>query len=220
MPEGIHVWTLNTATIDSRRELEFLGLFQDEERARWTRYTHETTRRNYLAAHGLLRHMLSELYGGAPEAWRIAIGAHGKPHLVEASADIRFNLTHTNGLVAAAATIGIDLGVDAEDLERPVNLSISERVFSDTEIAWLNGQPEDRRKAGFLRLWTIKEAYVKAVGHGLGYGLKNISVVFDPLRLEGIEARCNVHEWQIEQRHLLSLAVARDGEVKLKRFEI
>lgn len=183
------------------------------------RYTHGPGRQNFLAAHGLLRHMLAELYGPAPETWRLAIGEHGKPHLVDAPADIRFNLTHTSGLVAAAATIGVDLGIDAEDLDRPVNLAISERVFSDAEIGWLDARAEPDRKACFLRLWTIKEAYVKALGHGLGHGLKNISVAFDPLRLEGIEGRCNVHEWQVEQRYLLSLATARDGAVQFKPFE-
>ena len=69
-------------------------------------------------------------------------------------------------------------GIDIEKL-RPVTdaLRLSERFLCASEAAYLASLTEARREEAFFRLWTIKEASLKAVGHGLGFGLDNFSIV-------------------------------------------
>ncbi|MCX7899762.1 MAG: 4'-phosphopantetheinyl transferase superfamily protein [Methylocystis sp.] len=118
----------------------------------------------------------------APRDWRFAAGAHGKPYLVDAPIDLRFSLSHTRGMVAVAIAKGAEIGVDVEG-PRGVSdaMKLAERYFTTPEVALLRDTPEgDARREIFLRIWTLKEAVIKAVGEGLVFGLERFSVRTDP----------------------------------------
>jgi 4'-phosphopantetheinyl transferase len=67
--------------------------------------------------------------------------------------------------------------VDVEHLERPVNLSIAERFFSNQESEALDCVEASLKQPLFFRFWTLKEAYAKATGRGLAIGLDQFSFV-------------------------------------------
>ena len=105
-------------------------------------------------------------------------GEHGKPYLPDS--DLRFNLSHSVDLALYAFARGRDVGVDLERETRKVKaLDIAERFFSASEKEFLRSLPEDGLQAAFLRIWTRKEAYVKAVGTGITEGLSTFSVAPD-----------------------------------------
>jgi 4'-phosphopantetheinyl transferase len=155
------------------------AMLDDGERARHLRFRFAEDRDAYLAAHALTRAVLARQLGVAPSALRFEHGPHGRPELAwpAPSPRLRFNLSHTRGLVACALALEHDIGVDVEHVQRRVEIELlAKNVFSETERAELlalAGEPQRRR---FFELWTLKEAYIKAVGKGLALPLPAIDI--------------------------------------------
>ncbi|MBU8536768.1 4'-phosphopantetheinyl transferase family protein [Falsiroseomonas tokyonensis] len=185
------------------------------ERATAARFHFDADRRAYIAAHALAREMLAEAGGLPAEDWTFDIGRHGKPEVAAAHGLpwLRFNLSHTRSLVACAVTAVDDLGLDVEDLaRREAGPGLAERYFAPAEAALLSAMPPADRHAGFLRIWTLKEAYVKATGEGIGAGLDSFGFTLDPPRLAfapGGVAGWRFLQWQPTPRHILALALRR-----------
>jgi 4'-phosphopantetheinyl transferase len=91
-----------------------------------------------------------------------------------------FNLSHTHGLVACAVARGTSLGIDVERVDRlTAGPEIAARYFAPLEIRMLDGQPPDDYASRFIELWTLKEAYIKAIGTGLAHPLDSFAFVFE-----------------------------------------
>jgi 4'-phosphopantetheinyl transferase len=176
------------------------ALLSDDERARRDRFMFERDRRDFTAAHALLRKALS-CYGSLPEnAWQFERNAHGKPALVSAQAAatrLAFNLSHTHGIVACAVTRGRNVGIDVERTDRTIAaLDIGRHYFTPAECAVLCACESDEVNARFIELWTLKEAYIKAVGGGLTIPLNSFGFVLEgisELRFSCIDA---ADQWQ------------------------
>ncbi|MDP4121273.1 MAG: 4'-phosphopantetheinyl transferase superfamily protein [Bacillota bacterium] len=95
---------------------------------------------------------------------------YGKPHLVGRT-DIHFSLSHTDGMVAVILSNN-EVGIDIEKI-RPINIRIAEKVCTQDEKDDIMRRED--KDIQFLKYWTLKESYVKAIGQGLRFGLKNIS---------------------------------------------
>ena len=145
------------------------------EIARADRFMFPNSRIEFTAAHALARWALGEALGVDRRAFSFIPGAHGKPDawLGDKPAPVSFNLTHTKGIVAVAVSTAPDLalGVDFEALDRNVDLKVADSYFGPREVAWLMACPDDDKPEGFLRLWTLKEAFIKATGKGLTQNL-------------------------------------------------
>ena len=75
----------------------------------------------------------------------------------------------------------VPLGVDLECRQRKVNaLPLAQRFFADSEFRYLQGLPSEIRAAAFLRLWTGKEAVLKALGRGISSGLDKVVLSVSP----------------------------------------
>jgi 4'-phosphopantetheinyl transferase len=136
-------------------------------------------RRRALVSRALLRETLSRYAPVRPEAWEFVAGAHGKPAIAApAGLRLRFNLSHTDSLVACALTVDDEVGVDLEDATRALDpLELAERVFSPGEIVALQALAPQAQRQRFFESWTLKEAYLKA--RGLGFALDPQSASFD-----------------------------------------
>ena len=138
------------------------------ERQRAERFRFSTDRRDYVAAHAMLRGALSLTEDVAPSSWQFAATTDGKPFLA-GDPQRFFNLSHTRGLVACAITRAGETGIDAEAIDRAVEADdVSRRHFSTPELQALEQLKGASRQTRFIELWTLKEAYLKAVGTGLG----------------------------------------------------
>ncbi|MEU0677526.1 4'-phosphopantetheinyl transferase superfamily protein [Streptomyces sp. NPDC006172] len=150
----------------------------EHERETAGRFVFERDRRQYLVAHCLVRRVLS-LETGMPEAevalWR---SSRGRPFLQSppgglpaGARDLDFNLSHAHGYNVVAVARDRRVGVDIERLDRGAERGLDWVVetFAPQERAYLAGLPAGgRRDRTTLRLWTLKEAYAKARGLGLG----------------------------------------------------
>lgn len=150
------------------------GLLTPDERERGRRFAFERDRCQFMAARGLLRTVLSRYAAVDPGRWRFRVTEYGKPHIESpvAASDLRFSITHTPNLVAVVVAAGMRVGVDAECLSRPIDWqAIGERYFAPEERQYLATLPHDEQQAGFFRIWTLKEAFLKAIGTGLSTAL-------------------------------------------------
>jgi 4'-phosphopantetheinyl transferase len=176
--DEVHVWQIDL-DVDAS---PYWDLLATEERERALRFRFERDRDHYTVGRGSMRVLLGRYLGGPPSELRFGYGAHGKPELEEPSgSELRFNLSHSHRLALLAVTAERAVGVDIEGVHRDVgDEQIARRFFSSAEVSVLLGLPEAERRAAFFRCWTRKEAYLKARGDGIYYGLHHFAVTLAP----------------------------------------
>ena len=179
------------------------GILEAGEIARSQRFRFPMHRRLFLASRLLLRTTLSRYAEIPPEAWRFVTNDHGKPRVareVMPSAPA-FNLAHTAGIAVVAVTGGRDVGVDVENRDRRVQArQLIDRFFAPEEAAELGKlSPTDLCERFFLT-WTLKEAYIKALGRGLAQPLDSFAFHLAegrPLRIDfSMEYPQNPWQWR------------------------
>jgi len=84
---------------------------------------------------------------------------------------VREEFALSNMVAVAIGSAELDLGIDVEDGARRIELSIADSYFAPPEVAWMLARPEADQRAAFLTLWTLKEAYIKAIGLGMSQEL-------------------------------------------------
>lgn len=175
--DSVHVWQV---PLETRGEgEEFASWLSADERQRADRFRFARDRRRFIVARGGLRRVLAGYLGVDPSAIEFDYAELGKPNLRQSGVDsgLRFNLSHSGELALIAVTPGRELGIDIERTrEIPDALPVARRFFSVAEQERLKGRPECDRVAEFLRIWTRKEAYLKALGRGIGYPLERFQV--------------------------------------------
>jgi 4'-phosphopantetheinyl transferase len=166
----LHVWLLSTQMTAEERAGHWSGLSPDE-RDRAGRFRFDADANRYIVARGGLRVILSAYTGVPPAELVFQVGSHGKPSLSTDPA-IEFNVSHSAGFVLIGVTQGIPCGVDIERARAGRHeAAIADGFFSPREIRWLANTA-----GGFFRLWTAKEAVIKAVGRGLSIPLSDVDV--------------------------------------------
>jgi 4'-phosphopantetheinyl transferase len=96
---------------------------------------------------------------------------------------LRFNLSHSEEQAVLALTLGREIGVDIERTRSDVACDeIAQRFFSPAERDQLRATPPDLQIAAFFRVWTCKEAFLKAHGAGLTVSLDSFEVEADPAK--------------------------------------
>jgi 4'-phosphopantetheinyl transferase len=187
------------------------GILSEDELARANRFRFEPDRVLFATAHAFLRTILprytdSELVFVELEK--------GKPELRDRS--VRFNLSHTRGLVLVGITATADLGVDVERIEKRDLEGLAKRVYTEREISTWKRDPE-----WFFDRWTLKEAYMKARGIGLSLSLKAFGFTEDGPRLECAPEFDDASGWQFtsfaptpEHRAAAAIRIAAGSPVR------
>ncbi len=156
------------------------AILSPDEQARARRFATEVLRTRFVVARAALRIFLAERLGRAPESLAFEYGSKGKPSLP----DVAFNLSHSGDLaIYAFAEPDVQLGIDVEEIRPMHDLhGLARRFFAPAEAAALAALPEALQTAAFFRCWTRKEAYLKALGDGIGAALDRFEVTLLPDR--------------------------------------
>jgi 4'-phosphopantetheinyl transferase len=145
-----------------------------DERQRADRFHFDQHRHRFVVGRGLLRGLLASSLGIQPGEVRFVYGPHGKPALAPDTArhaQVSFNLAHSGPAGLCALALDRDVGVDVETVRPLQDLDgIARRAFGPAEVASLESRLESDRLGWFFRIWTRKEALLKARGEGLGGG--------------------------------------------------
>lgn len=202
------------------------ALLTDDERAQEPRFYFADDRLRYLVTRALVRTVLSRYAPLAPEHWRFAKNDYGRPEIAPnirlaypQAADLRFNVSHTRGLIALAVVRGREIGVDVEHVRtRAVPLEIADRYFAPDEVLALAQVPEQAQQERFFEYWTFKESYIKARGMGLSLPLDGFSFHYPYENAVRIAIRDDLNDvpdrwrfWQCRptEDHLLALCAER-----------
>ena len=145
------------------------------ERRRAGRFRFERDRRRFVVARARLREELAARLGVRPERVEFAYGESGKPRL--ANQELQFSVSHCDDVALFAFSQGAEVGVDVEAI-RPVReaYAIAMQFFSPLELAGYAALAPRDRLLGFLRVWTRKEAYIKALGVGFSMALEHFDL--------------------------------------------
>jgi 4'-phosphopantetheinyl transferase len=172
-----HVWfSTPEAVTDAVQLAGYRSLLSPEERERHQRFHFEKDRHSFLVSHALVRRVLSTYADVDPADWQFSAGRHGRPEIAGPAGvpALRFNLTHTAGLTGCLVTLDADCGIDAELISRRGKLlAIAGKMFADAELEALRKLDGRAFLEQFFIFWTLREAYCKALGVGLGFSKKD-----------------------------------------------
>lgn len=169
-PAPVHVALRLTESLSEADVDAIASTLSPDEQERARAFVFFRDRRDYVAAHGLLRETLSKVSAPPSGGWTFTAGRTGKPAIAETSPRVQlsFNLSHTRGLVACAVSLEHELGIDVECIDRSADRTdVARHNFASVEHAQLEVCATDERAERFVEIWTLKEAFVKATGTGI-----------------------------------------------------
>lgn len=117
----------------------------------------------------LLSYAVSDTYGISADSLVIKTGEHGKPYFDGCT--VQFNISHS-GDYAAAAVCDLPVGIDIQCMRR-VKDKMIERLCSSEELEYISSAGDKDR--AFIRLWALKESYIKAIGMGMAFPMDKIN---------------------------------------------
>lgn len=208
-----HIDVVTVPLTDQSEDLynRLCQVLSENERMRSRYFRFKSNRIEYTCAHSLKRFMLSTVSGLKPSEWRFQNEPNGKP-IVSNRQGLHFNLSHCKGLVACAVSADVSLGIDIEPMDRLAWADVASRYFAASERSWLSALPKKEQDRGFIALWTLKEAFVKATGKGIVQGLNSFAIDFDPLAIRFLKpSYSETANWHLEQKaisdsHYMGLA--------------
>ena len=219
MSFSIDVFVASVRAFGARLEDAALPL-SEAERVRAKRFHHLSDKWEFVLGRVMARALLAERTGVPAAEFRFVENAHGRPEIAHPSLGepLRFNLSHSGGIVACVIGGAGQIGVDVERLDRPpVDPRVIRRYCSDAEQAALLTMPDAMRHERFLELWTLKEAYVKARGTGLTLPLSKVAFAVNAkgpgdVCFDGIDedSRWVFAHTRLEPKHLLAVAAERE----------
>lgn len=177
----------------------YWALLDSDEQARARRIANPQKQARQIEAQGRLRIILGKAVNAAPEQLRFSRHAHGKPYLPDFPG-FAFNLSHTSDRMAVVMSRGCRVGIDIEACKPRTNLAaLADKCLGAEEKKYWQALPAAEQLHSFYRFWTLKEAFVKAVGQGLSLGLQRCIIdPANPDRMLSIPASCGaIEEWSL-----------------------
>ncbi|AXK35449.1 4-phosphopantetheinyl transferase [Streptomyces armeniacus] len=159
----------------------------------WERYRsigHPAARRRFLASRAFLKHACAHVLGVRPESLDLARLPGGAPCL-RGCEGLRVSLSHTGGVALVGLSTRGRIGVDVEPARRRIaGTGLEAEMCAAGEREALAALPPAARNAELVRLWTLKEAFTKAIGQGLRFPFTELA--FSPPAAGGARERLRV----------------------------
>ena len=175
-----------------------------EELERAGRFRFEQHRNRFIRGRAFLREILAEFCNCSPRKLQLSVREDGKPEVKESP--VAFNLSHSGDVAVIGIARMREIGVDVECFDRKVEcVSLARRYFADSEVEALEELNDLAQRELFFRLWTSKEAAMKATGEGLRIDPRRVEVLLDS------EVRPQRYDGQFAPWYLANEDVKSDG---------
>jgi 4'-phosphopantetheinyl transferase len=194
----LHLWHLKLN--EDLYQKASITLLSAEEVKRAQRFRFEVHRKRFISARAGLRSILGLYLNISPKDVQILQTPEGKPFIE--NSELQFNLSHSHELALYAVTFGTRVGVDIEKMKTTYNEAVAKRFFSSEEYDLFSKLPEEQKRIDFYKIWTGKEAIVKALGEGLGFPLSSFSIPFQTLNKEVLIKTQTMETWYLENMDL------------------
>lgn len=170
------LFLLNPASVCQEKLIKLPELLSTDELHIWHTMIHPGRRQEYLVSRALLRQQLAERLQQPTANLQFCNGPHGKPRLHDDG--WQFNLSHSGDWLVLALCPQGPLGVDIElGKRRHHPLPLARRFYAQSEYEWLCTLSAQEQERAFYRLWSRKEAVLKAHGGGIAAGLEKVRFV-------------------------------------------
>ena len=202
----------------ARREAELVALLGAEELEEARSIRSDERRSTFVSSRALVRLLLSEWQRDVgPAEWLLGRSDLGKLTILgPVDTGIDLSISHTRDVIAVAISEVYDVGVDVEPAVAPDWDPVVWSMLWPSEQALLAATPASERPSQFLRMWTLKEAFVKCSGAGVALSFDRVHTSFRPLDvvLDGgdhdPETRYRFHqeEWRLgDEPYWVAVAV-------------
>lgn len=171
----IDVWICRLAKLPAGS----LEVLSQSERERAAKFAVRRPAKAFIQRRTIIRNLLSEHLGIPATEIEIEESQSGKPSIINPNVEtaLGFSIANSTDILIVALARGMETGVDVEVLHPPSDIqNLALRYFTDREVKHVQSLPESCATIGFLKLWTRKEAIMKAHGDGMKLGLGNIDV--------------------------------------------
>ena len=180
--DEVHVWRVSLQR-ESSKLPEVWRILSEDEQAKAARFRFDEVRERFIVGRAVLRGILGRYLPVSAERLQFDYGTHGKPAVASecGGAGLGFNMSDSHGLALCAVVRGRQVGIDLERMRSDVPCEkMAKRFFAEAEVNAFLALPASQRQEGFFNCWTRKEAYLKAIGRGLSFPLKNVVVSLAP----------------------------------------
>ncbi len=210
----IEVW-LVSAAMHEKHAAFIDSMLSDAERHRARRLREQAQARLWKCVRASLRLRLASVLDTDPASLEFSYGSYGKPYC----GSLAFNVSHSGdtGVIALSKCKHVRhrIGIDIEAVKpQRDHLELSRLVFNEQEQRELASMEMDERASAFVRAWTRKEAWLKAQGLGLGFGMSRVHVGIaetpERVSVDGVADReSTLHEPAEVDGYRLSICVTR-----------
>jgi len=147
---------------------QLLDTLNDDDFKQASRYTNDELRQRFITTRGTLKQLLAQQLNCSPQQLALSRNRYGKPYLT--GDPVFFNVSHTNAY-AAIALSSHAVGIDIETIRSLDAIALSKRFFHPDEARHIANYNTAKQATEFIRLWTRKEAVLKAHGTGIAHHL-------------------------------------------------
>jgi len=196
--------------IEKRQEeiVPDLKLLDEAELQRHSRFLDTRKKQEFLAGRSFLKQELAEMLGEAPASILLSISDNGKPFYdMEEGKQVHFNLSHGDGCFLLGLSFS-PIGVDLEK-KREVSFEVMQPILGEGEVLQLIKIPDTDRSVQLLKLFTAKEAFIKATDKR--YGLNEIGFTYSNGSWMLTSPKCKMYFESVEHTELV-IAVCIDQE--------
>lgn len=172
LKNDLHVWCVVLSSKSSVISTQFEKYLSESEIYRMNRFRFDSDKARFRIARGVLRKILAQYLEILPNELNFHYTKYGKPYIK--NHDLHFNISHSHNIILYAISKQYPVGIDVEFCKPDIDcLAVAEQFCSPHEYKELLQLPLNIRANRFYQYWTRKEAFVKAMGLGLYYSLKN-----------------------------------------------
>ncbi|KAF8088849.1 hypothetical protein N665_0528s0007 [Sinapis alba] len=200
-----HLWYIIPDEVKSTSLLKrYSHLLSPTEKNRVDQMRGDDLKKNALLARTLVRTTIARYQTNKavdPRSLMFKKNMYGKPEVDWQNCNnqpLHFNISHTDSLIACGVTVHAPVGIDVEDKERKIKhdvLTFAKRFYSADEVTFLASIPDQEvQRKEFIKLWTLKEAYVKALGKGFSAAPFNTFTIQSKPGTEGGYSLCKTSE--------------------------
>jgi 4'-phosphopantetheinyl transferase len=166
----LHIWSARYSDLN-RYYPGLADVISAQEATRAAGFKKTRDAQNFILRHGMVRAVLGQYVQKDPKAIRFVHAVSGKPDLdpEEDIHDIHFSLSHTDEMVCLGISRKRRIGLDiVRDDSRYPFFATARYLFTPGECQWINRTNSHEQHVRFFRIWSLKEALLKATGCGVG----------------------------------------------------
>lgn len=206
---------------------EFEGYLDEVDTKQIQKLKFDYLRNRAVITKGLLRLLIGRYLNLNPGELVFSYNEFGKPFISDDNDGIQFNISHSDDMAVFAFTRSAEIGVDIEKVKVIDDMAgVMDLCFTEYEKNWFKTINDDSRVETFYKIWTIKEAFIKAIGRGFSFEPVDIELTketSDQIMIRNITpGEFSRKKYQVKTIEILPdfiVSVVYDGKKEIKKYK-